>query len=68
MHSSFLPSALVLAPQAGQVLMQESRVVYEAAQLWFAAGGLDFCWIRAQRQPWLRNNYAAGAGYGNVNP
>jgi hypothetical protein len=38
-----------------------------AAQLWFAAGGLVFCWIHAQRQPWLRFNYTAGAGYGNMN-
>jgi hypothetical protein len=27
-----------------------------------------FCWIRAQRQPWLRDHYTAGAGYGNMNP
>jgi hypothetical protein len=39
-----------------------------AVQLWFAAASLDFCGIRAQRQPWLRNNYTAGAGYGNMNP
>src|SRR5512145_1707581 len=35
-----------------------------AAQLWLAAGGLVFCWIRAQRQPRRRFNYTAGAGYG----
>jgi hypothetical protein len=23
---------------------------------------LVFCWIRAQRQPWLRDNYTADAG------
>jgi hypothetical protein len=32
----------------------------------FATGGLVFCWIRAQRQPWLRDHYTAGAGCGNM--
>jgi len=35
---------------------------------WFAVAGLDFRGIRAQRQPWLRIDYTAGAGYGNMNP
>jgi hypothetical protein len=43
----------------------EGRVVH-AAQLLLAPDGLVFCWIRAQRQPWLRIHYTAGAGYGNT--
>ena len=35
-------------------------------QLLLAPDGLVFCWIRAQRQPWLRNHYTAGAGCGNM--
>ncbi len=37
-----------------------------AVQLWFAAGGFVFCYIRAQRQPTLRFYYAAGAGCANM--
>jgi len=29
-----------------------------------APDGLVFCWIRAERQPWLRHHYTAGAGCG----
>ncbi len=37
-----------------------------AAHILLASGGLVFCWIRARRQRWFRNNYTAGAGYGNM--
>jgi hypothetical protein len=36
----------------------------DAVQLLFAPVGLVFCWIHAQRQPWLRIDYTAGAGCG----
>lgn len=59
---------LVVSLSANYPANREVLSKLNASRRTLVCSGLVFCWIRDQRQPWLRDNYTAGAGHGNMNP